>query len=212
MNEDMISATPHRVSASAILRRLHTLSSLSLLACLAVSAQAQPPHPTTSQAHQARQHLASSRSIKLSKPAALKVTAGLSRAHRDISPLFDRVSPSGRGQISVTRTYSDGTQYIMVGDVATPTSLRWRPFVMVKAEGIKRARDVIAEELIKYTPVSRPQSSPQAGQGYILWVAYQGGHEYIIQTGSGSYDQLPSFVRHLDEAISQNVQPLTPKR
>ena len=179
-------------------------SCLSLIVCLTSVTQAQAPRSLT-----VERALDAS---KVAKPAALTITAGLAKEHLRVLPLFDRLSSGARGQVSASRTYPDGAHYVLTGEQLSDQPLRWKRLLTIKPEGVVRAQKIILRDLITYTPVALPQDRPQVGQGYILWVAYRGDHEYIIQTRSGGYDALPSFVRHLDEAISQNVQPMTQKR
>ncbi|NOY26176.1 MAG: hypothetical protein GXP62_09925 [Oligoflexia bacterium] len=135
------------------------------------------------------------------------IQAGLADEHRTQQPLLDRFETQGHGRIKGTRTYADGTQYLILSDPrGGGGDPAWSRFVHITPRGVERLKQVIRESVLTYQG-SPPAAGPSGDTGTITWVVYLDGQQRVVQTKSGSYDALPAFVRQLDQAVSQNVQP-----
>ena len=144
----------------------------------------------------------------MEKPLITNIQAGLSEKHREQKPLVDRIELQ-RGCTKGTRTYEDGTQYLILSDPRAPdfneADVVWREFVQITVVGIERMKQIIRESMLSYQGAP-PVASPGGGAGTITWIVYVDGQEKVLKTASGSYERLPAFVRQIDEAGSQNVQ------
>lgn len=136
------------------------------------------------------------------------IQAGLADEHRTQKPLLDRIETQGHGRIKGTRTYADGTQYLILSDPrgGGEEAPAWGRFVHITPLGVERLEQVIRESVLTYQG-SPPAAGPSGDGGTITWVLYLDGQERVVQTRSGNYSALPAFVRQLDDAVSQNVQP-----
>jgi hypothetical protein len=144
------------------------------------------------------------------KPVISSIQAGLAREHAEQTPLLDRIAHGRQGAYKASRTYRDGTNYkIFQGSPGTPgyqTEPAWKPFITVTPSGIAQLETVIRDQLMPYDKPHDPDLSPP-GSGRITWVAWLDGKEHVAVTASGSYAHLPEFVKAIDEAVSQNVEP-----
>ena len=135
------------------------------------------------------------------KPAITDLTTdGLRPEHAAAAPLLDRVDVPSRGPQQVRRTYADGAQYLLTADGTAPA---WVTFPAITDAGVAALRRILADELVD---VPAPPPGPASGGGRLVWVAYGAGGARVVTTPSGSYGNLPAFVQHLDEAVSQNVR------
>ena len=144
------------------------------------------------------------------KPVISSIQDGLSREHAAQTPLLDRIAHGRQGAYKASRTYRDGTNYkIFQESPGTPgyqTDPKWKPYITVTSAGIAQLEAVIREQLMNYDKPHDPDLSPP-GSGRITWVAWLDGREHVAVTASGSYAHLPAFVKAIDEAVSQNVEP-----
>jgi hypothetical protein len=138
----------------------------------------------------------------LEKPMVTRTQSGLAEAHRSETPVFERIELS-RGSTRAARLYADGTQYLLVDEPGVTPS--WARFVTITPAGVDRVRQVIRES-VAGGQGAPPSAGPSTGGGTLVWVMQVDGKERVIETRSGAYDALPSWVRQLDEAVSQNVR------
>lgn len=140
-------------------------------------------------------------------PVITTVQAGLGPEHLGQVPLLDRVELQAHGRVQATRTYPDGTQYLIASDPNAPPGTAapaWTRFVRITPVGVARLQDILRGSVLTWTGEA-PAAGPSTGGGRITWVVHLDGQERVVQTASGSYDRLPGFVRALDEAVSGNV-------
>ena len=141
------------------------------------------------------------------KPMITRTQAGLADAHVAQPPLLDRIELH-RNEVRGTRTYDDGTQYLIhqdpnVSDAGAPA---WTRFVTITPTGVERIRQVVRSSVLAWQEVP-PSAGPSSGGGTIVWVVHVDGQERVVETRSGNYNALPAWVRELDEAVSTNVVP-----
>lgn len=188
------------MSSSSLMPALVPIVSALLGACAGDAASAPRVEPTSAIAAPA---------AAPEKPVITTIEAGLADEHRAQKPLLDRVELQSHGRVRGTRTYADGTQYLILSDPKAPaageSALAWTRFVRITPAGIERVRQVIRESVLGYQGAP-PTAGPSGDAGTITWVVYLDNEERVVRTASGTYDRLPAFVRQLDEAVSQNVE------
>ena len=145
--------------------------------------------------------------VQIDKPAQASITLGLDAKHQDQTPILDSFD-FYRNEVRATRTYRDGTRYLLLvqrrsfeqGD-GPP---KWERHVTITPKGIELMEAIIRDQLIAYAQPSL-DGLPAAGGGQVVWVAYIDNEEHIRQTGTGTFNGLPSWVGALAEAAMQNV-------
>ncbi|WP_235291115.1 hypothetical protein [Portibacter lacus] len=141
----------------------------------------------------------------MKKHPILDLETGLSDKHKTTEPIFERVDFGKRGEIRASKTFEDGTHYSIIDpglENFDDEEVTWSILAKINKNGIAQIKNIINN--IDGKQIKKPNTSSIGYTPTINWYFYE-PKNLTLKTLGGMYEDLPSFVKEIDDAINSNL-------